>query len=121
MTKLTTIKNRRDFLSAGTHGRKFVVGTFILLAHRRAEDHPEPAQHWRIGFTTTKKLGGAVVRNRIRRRLREAARQALPPLVRPGFDYVLIARSKALACDFSELTRDMAFAFSKIAAKNKPS
>lgn len=71
----------------------------------------------RIGYTVTKKMGGAVQRNRIKRRLREAARQALITYGKGGHDYVLIARHKALTCDYSELLRDMEFAFSRIKAK----
>ena len=68
----------------------------------------------RVGFTVTKKMGNAVMRNRIKRRLREAVRVVLPKHGVAGHDYVLISRNKALTCDFLELTRDMEFAFSRI-------
>ena len=71
----------------------------------------------RVGFTCTKKLGNAVVRNRIKRRLREAVRATLPVFGKPGRSYVLIARSKVKDCDFTELKREMEFAFSRIKAK----
>ena len=73
-----------------------------------------PANKARIGYTVTKKMGGAVVRNRIKRRLREAVRAVMPKYAKPQYDYVVIARHKALACDFSELVREMEFAFSRI-------
>ncbi len=81
----------------------------------RPEDHPVK-DGARVGFTVTKKMGNAVARNRIKRRLREALRKAAPPL-KPGCDYVLISRIKTLDCDFADLTRDMLFAFSRIGAK----
>lgn len=113
---VTTIKNRRDFLVANARAGKFITHSFILQYVRRAGDHPEPASHFRVGYTVTKKMGGAVQRNRIKRRLREAAQQVLPGHGLPGYDYVFIARHHALQCDFAALLRDMAFAFSKIHA-----
>jgi ribonuclease P protein component len=113
---LTTIKNRRDFLSANTCGKKFVTNSFILLYLPRADDHPEPKDLARVGYTVTKKMGNAVARNRIKRRLREAARQVLPGQAQPGFDYIFISRQAALERDFSALVRDMGFAFSRINA-----
>lgn len=109
-----TIKKRRDFLSATASGRKFITGSLILQMIKRANDHPAPANETRIGFTVTKKMGGAVVRNRIKRRLREAARPVLAEYGQVGHDYVVISRHKALACDFLELKRDMEFAFTRI-------
>jgi ribonuclease P protein component len=90
------------------------VSSFILQSVKRSENHPIPATETRIGFTVTKKMGGAVARNRIKRRLREAARPVIAKLGKSGHDYVVIARQKALTCDFSELMRDMEFAFNKI-------
>lgn len=82
---------------------------------------PQPAEHQgvRIGYTVTKKLGGAVERNRIRRRLREAVKATAPDAAQAGRDYVLIARHNALHCEFSALIRDLQFAFARI-GKVKP-
>ncbi len=59
------------------------------------------------GFTATRKIGGAVVRNRARRRLREAARQTLPELGLPGVDYVFVARADAAAAPWPALLDDV--------------
>lgn len=109
-----SIKKRRDFLTATASGKKFVTSSFILQMMKRADGHPASAAEVRIGFTVTKKMGGAVVRNRIKRRLREAARPVLTKHGQIGHDYVVISRLKALNCDFSELQRDMEFAFTRI-------
>ncbi len=79
----------------------------------RPDDHPIKGGA-RIGFTVTKKMGNAVVRNRIKRQFREAVREAGMELALPGCDYVLISRHKAVDCPFSDLLRDMRFAFSRI-------
>jgi ribonuclease P protein component len=108
-----TITHRSDFLLAAAKGKKFITGTFILQMLARKADHPVP-HGARFGFTVTKKMGNAVIRNRIKRRLREAVRMAAIPHALEGCDYVLISRNKALDCPFSDLTRDMEFAFSRI-------
>ena len=118
--KLVTIKNRRDFLSANTSGMKFVTHSFILQACKRNDTHPVEADSIRFGFTVTKKMGNALVRNRIKRRLREAVRK-LPDVGLPGHDYVLISRNTAMTREFSALVRDMEFAFSRIHVNKKPS
>ncbi|NBO19393.1 MAG: ribonuclease P protein component [Proteobacteria bacterium] len=112
---MPTISNRRDFVTATNRGKRFVTGTFILICNTRSADHPAPPPA-RVGYTVTKKMGGAVQRNRIKRRLREAARMAAAPHTRSGNDYVFISRHKALDCPFTDLTRDMEFAFSRIHA-----
>ena len=121
MTRPASIRLRRDFLSAAAGGRKFITQSFIVQLRLREEAHPAPAQAIRFGYTVTKKMGDSVTRNRIKRRLREAVRKAAVPLARPGHDYVIISRIKALDCPFEELLRDMEFAFSRIAANKKPS
>ncbi len=110
-----TIKKRRDFLSAAAKGKKFVAATFILQMQRRDEAHPAGPEA-RFGFTVTKKMGNAVIRNRIKRRLRAALRQVAAKHAQAGHDYVLISRHKALDCVFPDLLRDMEFAFSRIAS-----
>lgn len=68
----------------------------------------------RFGFTVTKKLGGAVVRNRIRRRLKAAILELVDGHARPGFDYVLIARKAALDRPFAALKKDLEDALHRV-------
>ncbi len=70
----------------------------------------------RAGFTATKKIGGAVVRNRAKRRLREAVRALLPEHGRPGFDYVFIARGGTAARPWARLLDDVKSALISLAA-----
>ena len=107
-----TIKKRGDFLAAN-NAKRLSTGTFILQMRLRPEGHPAGPEP-RFGFTVTKKMGNAVKRNRIKRRLREAARKIGPLHALAGHDYVLISREKALTCAFDAIERDMEFAFSKI-------
>src|SRR5258708_38226079 len=60
----------------------------------------------RVGFTVPRKVGNAVVRNRVRRRLREAARLVMPGQARPDLDYVLVGRQATLARDFIALRQE---------------
>lgn len=69
------------------------------------------------GFTASRKVGGAVVRNRAKRRLREAARLLLPVHGRPGFDYVFIARSGAPSRPWPRLLDDMKSALIRLASE----
>jgi ribonuclease P protein component len=109
---VNTIKKRADFLAITATGKKFITGTFILQAAQLKKDNTDNPP--RFGFTVTKKMGNAVTRNRIRRRLREAVRLSGIRHSQDGYDYVLIPRHKAKDCPFSDLLRDMDFAFSRI-------
>jgi ribonuclease P protein component len=68
----------------------------------------------RVGFTASKKVGGSVVRNRARRRLRALAREILPREAQPGYDYVLIARVETVARAFSDLRADLRSALERL-------
>jgi ribonuclease P protein component len=68
----------------------------------------------RFGYTVTKKVGNSVIRNRIRRRLREAVRLADFSLPKPGHDYVLVARIEALTAPFEEMRGEIFRALTKI-------
>ena len=74
------------------------------------------APHAGAGFTATKKIGNAVIRNRAKRRLREAARQLLPRLGQPGWDYVFIARQDTADIGWPGLLDDMESALISLAA-----
>jgi ribonuclease P protein component len=94
----------------------------FLLQALKAE-HTGRERPPRFGFTVTKKIGGAVVRNRIRRRLREAVR--LTGDGEPGTDYVLVGRHAALTLQFERLVADLRSGLTELsrrsAAPNRPS
>jgi ribonuclease P protein component len=70
----------------------------------------------RVGFTVSRKVGNAVVRNRVRRRLREAARMVIPGQARPDLDYVLVGRQAAIARDFAALRQELVEALKRLKA-----
>ena len=68
----------------------------------------------RFGFTVTKRIGNAVTRNFVRRRMKEAIRELAKDNARPGYDYVVIAKSAILACGYEQLTRDLKTALERV-------
>ncbi|PWB83595.1 MAG: ribonuclease P protein component [Methylocystaceae bacterium] len=105
------LRRRREFLRAAKSGLHHSSRVFKLQAVARAADDGGPA---RFGFTVTKKIAGAVGRNRIRRRLKEALRLSGAPAALPGYDYVFIARPGALTAPFSELVSQIANTLAKL-------
>jgi ribonuclease P protein component len=105
------LRRRSEFLAVA-RGPRIPRDAFVLQAQQRRE--PERAGTVGIGLTVTRKIGGAVVRNRARRRLREALRLILPGPALPGHDYVVVARAAALTCPFPLLQRDLASAFEQM-------
>jgi ribonuclease P protein component len=97
------LRRRADFIAVA-RGWRVIREGFVLqgLLNQEAKAGRPP----RFGFTVTKKIGSAVVRNRIRRRLRAAAKAASLHGT-PGTDYVLIARSAALTLPFDRLVTDL--------------
>ncbi len=94
------LRQRADFLAAAS-GIKTTAVAFVLQARKRVDDGPA-----RIGFTVSKKVGNAVERNRVRRRLREVVRIAGSNRIRTGHDYVLIGRRAALKVPFARIAED---------------
>ena len=95
------LKRRADFLRVAAKGRKAPVHGLVLQALARSDDGPP-----RLGFTVTKKVGNAVVRNRARRRLKEAARLLLRGQALSGVDLVLIGRDATRKRLFVDLIDD---------------
>ncbi len=95
---LVPLKGRRDFVRVQTKGRRFRDKHLLLLVLR---GEPEQA---RVGITVSRKVGKAVVRNRVRRRLREILRRA--NLV-PGSDHVVVAFPQAAAAPFATLREEL--------------
>lgn len=110
---VVTLRKRSDFLRAA-RGRRQVAAGFLLQARRR--DPAEPAEApIRVGFTCSKKLGNAVVRNRAKRRLREIARATLPQQGRTGWDYVLVGRPGETATQpYATLLEDLEMALRRL-------
>ncbi|MEX1060693.1 MAG: ribonuclease P protein component [Methyloceanibacter sp.] len=113
MTAIGRLKTRAEFLHV-RGGARFTAPSLVLQARRRDSGEAEERHLARFGFTATKSLGGAVVRNRARRRLKEAVRLAGPTHAVEGYDYVLIAREGTVQRRFTELIRDLERALAKV-------
>lgn len=102
---------RRQEFKAAASGRRFHTARLTLQYRARPvapPDHPaETLNGLRVGLTITRKVGTAVVRNRIRRRLREALRRLPEPMAALPADVVLIARVEALTAPFPLLVDDV--------------
>ncbi len=102
------LKHRAEFLLVAARGRKTAMPGLVLQALQRGDDGP-----LRLGFTVTKKVGNAVVRNRTRRRLKEAARLLLREHPASGADLVLVGRDSTRTRDFALLMQDLRKAMEK--------
>ncbi len=102
------LRQRADFLAAAT-GAKAPTAAFVLQARKRDDSGPI-----RVGFTVSKKVGSAVERNRVRRRLKEIVRLSAAGRLRPGYDYVLIGRRGALELPFRRMIDDFTGALRRL-------
>jgi ribonuclease P protein component len=102
---------RRAEFQRVARGRRVSVETFTLQSRRRERTEKEAGPGARVGLTVTRSVGGAVERNRVRRRLKEALRAAGPLEAEGDHDYVLMARREALGRRFAALVDDVRTAF----------
>lgn len=105
------LRQRADFLAAATGPRAPVSG-FVLQARQRDETGSA-----RVGFTVSRKVGNAVERNRVKRRLREIVRLVPPERMRTGYDYVLVGRRAALDLPFERMVQDFERALGRVHAE----
>ena len=110
--RLVTIAKRSDFLAANA-GKRAATPGFVLLVRDREDRDPAI----RVGFTVTKKIGGAVVRNRMKRRFRALAREIMPVEGVSGADHVMIGRAGGTERDFQLLRGDLSSALRRVRAR----
>ncbi|HEY6259515.1 MAG TPA: ribonuclease P protein component [Xanthobacteraceae bacterium] len=102
------LRQRADFLAAAA-GRKIATAAFVLQARERTEAGPV-----RVGFTVSKKVGTAVERNRVRRRLKDVVKRSAGGRLRLGHDYVLIGRRAALQLPFDRMVEEFKTALRRL-------
>ena len=114
------LKNRGDFLRVAKLGRKWVTQSMVVQARRRGEDTLLKAgSNISVGFTVTKTVGNAVVRNRIKRRLKAVVSQLLPEIAQNRQEIVIIGRKGSLTAPFLSILEDLRYAMENLVPKSK--
>ncbi|HEX8303105.1 ribonuclease P protein component [Sphingomonas sp.] len=106
---MTGLTQRKDYLAANS-GKRAPMPGFVLLMRAREDSDPT----MRIGITVSKKVGNAVVRNRMKRRFRMLAREVLPTEGLAGADHVLIGRNGGIERDYAALRAELVKALAKV-------
>lgn len=115
--RVEILQKRQDFV-ATARARRCGAANMLVQGRMRPPQAPLPAAVMRVGFTCSRKVGNAVMRNRAKRRLRDAARQVLPLHGRAGWDYVLVGRAALTAsCPFGALAGDLVQALQQLHRK----
>lgn len=109
--RLVRLKTRQEFLAVAGARRKFTTPGLMLQAMARADADAAEA---RVGFTASRKVGNAVVRNRSKRRLRALAAEILSARATGATDYVLVCRQETAVRPFDELRRDLTTALGRL-------
>ena len=105
---LQRLRQRADFIATASGAKAHATG-FVLQSRERRDQAPP-----RVGYTVSKKVGKAVERNRVRRRLREIVRLSGVEGMQPGRDYVVVGRRAALDLTFCRLIDDMSSALGRV-------
>jgi ribonuclease P protein component len=121
--RIARLTQRSEFLHAAAQGRKSAMPGLVLQAVRPAvkrrveEDTDGDEMPFRVGYTASRRVGGATQRNRAKRRLREAVARVMPGHAKPGHDYVVIARAATVHRAFDDLLKDLETALARLGAK----
>jgi len=102
------LRRRSDFLRVAARRCKWAApGLVLQVAPTEPVDDITSAAQLRIGYTASRRVGGAIQRNRAKRRLRATVARVMPMHAAPGHDYVVIARTATLTRRFEELLEDL--------------
>ena len=115
MSKLQTLKKRPQFQRVRGGGRA-TAAAFVLEGKKREASDACGAATAQFGFTITKKIGNAVTRNLIRRRLKAALTALAPRLADASMDYVVVARGPAAKQDYAALVADLTVALKRVSS-----
>lgn len=111
---LERLRKRSEFLRVSKTGEKWITPAFVIQIHKGPMEGP-----FRYGITASRKVGGAVERNRAKRRLRALLKEFLPQVACPGADYVFIARKEILRRDFSLMKQELCHAVKMLHRESK--
>ena len=120
---IVRLTRRSEFLHVAAAGHKSAMPGLVLQAFSPAsqplqgEDSENRDAPIRVGYTASRRVGGAVARNRAKRRLRAAVARVMPGHARAGQDYVVIARAATVHRGFKELLRDLQTALTRVDKK----
>ena len=112
--RLDTLRRRQDFVRIAQGGKKSVTHSIVLQASQTPQLLLMGDSLCRVGFTVTKKVGNSVIRNRVKRRMRAAAREIIAKQGKAQMDYVLIGRNFCVQCPYDTLLKDLTYALGKV-------
>jgi ribonuclease P protein component len=121
MLKILPIKKSKEFKKIGQIGSKFHCKNLILIANQCDNQYffdkasaKNALNFCRIGITVSSKIGGAVVRNKVKRRLKFASKSIFVKFAKNQQDYIIIAKSSIKDAKYQEILRDLEFCLKKI-------
>ena len=124
MLKILKITKTDEYKAISKNSDKFHAQTLLLLRNKTPEEYifnkdncKNAREFCRAGYTASKKVGSAVVRNKAKRRLKEAARKIMPEMAENGHDYVIIAKAAIKDADFDKILSDLKFCVKRIGEK----
>ena len=111
---IRTLKNRSDFLRVAKQNKKWISSSMVVQISPSLYNKHQQISDIRVGFTASKKVGNAVLRNKAKRRLREVVRHVMTTEGKENYDYVIIARDVATLNPFNQLIRDMKWSLKRL-------